>query len=61
VAIGLMTAAFSLGQILGPLIAAALAERSGSFDSSLMLSSIAVVTGAVLLLFLARLSAQRLK
>jgi len=61
VAIGLMTAAFSLGQILGPLIAAALAERSGSFDSSLMLSSIAVVTGAVLLLFLARLTAQRLK
>lgn len=52
VAIGLMTAAFGLGQILGPLIAGLLAERSGSFDSSLILSSLAVVIGAGLLLLL---------
>ena len=53
-AIGLMTAAFGLGQIIGPLIAGFLAERSGSFDSSLMLSSAAVVVGAGLLLLIAR-------
>lgn len=52
VAIGLMTGAFGLGQILGPLIAGLLAERSGSFDSSLTLSSLAVVLGAGLLLLL---------
>lgn len=54
VAIGLMTAAFGLGQILGPLIAGLLAERSGSFDSSLILSSLAVVTGAGLLMILCK-------
>ncbi len=53
-AIGLMTAAFGLGQIIGPLIAGFLAERSGSFDSSLMLSSAAVVIGAGLLVILCR-------
>ena len=53
-AIGLMTAAFGLGQILGPLAAGFLAERSGSFHSSLTLSSMAVVAGAALLIFLAR-------
>lgn len=53
-AIGLMTAAFGLGQIIGPLVAGFLAERSGSFDSSLMLSSAAVVLGAGLLLLIVR-------
>ncbi|WP_282608778.1 YbfB/YjiJ family MFS transporter [Pelagibius sp. Alg239-R121] len=53
VAIGVMTAAFGLGQILGPLAAGILAERSGSFHSSLTLSSIAVIAGGVLLIFLA--------
>ncbi|TQV82317.1 YbfB/YjiJ family MFS transporter [Denitrobaculum tricleocarpae] len=52
VAIGLMTGAFGLGQILGPLIAGLLAERSGSFDSSLTLSSLSVVVGAGLLVLL---------
>lgn len=56
VAIGLMTGAFGLGQILGPLAAGFLAEQSGSFDTSLMLSSLAVVTGAGLLVFLLKTS-----
>lgn len=56
VAIGLMTGAFGLGQILGPLAAGVLAERSGSFDSSLILSALAVVIGAGLLMLLLKAS-----
>jgi MFS family permease len=47
--IGLLTAAFGLGQMIGPVIAGWLAERQGGFDGSLVLAAGAVVLGAVLL------------
>jgi MFS family permease len=47
--IGLLTAAFGLGQMIGPVIAGWLAEREGGFNSSLLLAAGAVVLGAVLL------------
>jgi predicted MFS family arabinose efflux permease len=47
--IGLLTAAFGLGQMIGPVIAGWLAERQGGFDGSLLLASGAVVLGALLL------------
>jgi len=47
--IGLLTAAFGLGQMIGPVIAGWLAERQGGFDGSLVLAAGAVVLGALLL------------
>lgn len=47
--IGLLTAAFGLGQMIGPVIAGWLAERQGGFDGSLLLAAGAVVLGALLL------------
>jgi len=47
--IGLLTAAFGLGQMIGPVIAGWLAERQGGFNGALLLASGAVVLGAVLL------------
>jgi predicted MFS family arabinose efflux permease len=47
--IGLLTAAFGLGQMIGPVIAGWLAERQGGFDGSLLLAAGAVVLGAGLL------------
>lgn len=47
--IGLLTAAFGLGQMIGPVIAGWLAERQGGFDGSLLLAAGAVVLGAVLI------------
>jgi predicted MFS family arabinose efflux permease len=47
--IGLLTAAFGLGQMIGPVIAGWLAERQGSFDGSLALAAGAVVLGAALI------------
>jgi MFS family permease len=47
--IGLLTAAFGLGQMIGPVIAGWLAERQGGFDGALLLAAGAVVLGAVLL------------
>lgn len=46
--IGLLTAAFGLGQMIGPVIAGWLAERQGGFDGSLVLAAGAVVLGALL-------------
>jgi predicted MFS family arabinose efflux permease len=47
--IGLLTAAFGLGQMIGPVIAGWLAERQGGFDGSLALAAGAVVLGALLI------------
>jgi len=47
--IGLLTAAFGLGQMIGPVIGGWLAERQGGFDGSLLLAAGAVVLGALLL------------
>jgi MFS family permease len=47
--IGLLTAAFGLGQMIGPVVAGWLAERQGGFNGSLLLAAGAVVLGATLL------------
>jgi MFS family permease len=47
--IGLLTAAFGLGQMIGPVIGGWLAERQGGFDGALLLAAGAVVLGALLL------------
>jgi len=47
--IGLLTAAFGVGQIIGPVLAGELAARSGNFVLALELAAAAVFVGAVLL------------
>lgn len=47
--VGTLTAAFGLAQIVGPLVAGVIAERSGSFAGSLMMAAAVVVRGALLL------------
>lgn len=47
--IGLLTAAFSVGQIVGPVLAGELAAREGNFVLALELAAGAVFVGAVLL------------
>ncbi len=47
--IGLLTAAFSVGQIIGPVLAGELAARSGNFTLALELAAGAVFVGAVLM------------
>jgi len=44
--IGLLTAAFGLGQMLGPVIGDSLAERQGGFEGALLLAAGAVLAGA---------------
>lgn len=46
--IGLLTAAFGLGQMIGPVIAGWLAERQGGFNGALLLAAGAVVLGGML-------------
>jgi len=48
--IGLLTAVFGIGQILGPVVAGELAARSGDFDTALLLAAGVVAFGAVLLI-----------
>lgn len=49
--LGILTAAFGIGQVLGPLVAAALAGETGGFDRSLVAASAAVALGSLLMLF----------
>ena len=43
------TAAFGLGQMIGPVVGGWLAERQGGFDGALLLAAGAVALGAVLI------------
>lgn len=47
--IGLLSSAFALGQMIGPVLAGWLAERQGGFDGALLLAAGAVVLGAGLI------------
>jgi hypothetical protein len=44
--LAIMTAAYGVGQIIGPLVANALYARSQSFDASLLLAALALVVAA---------------
>ncbi len=46
--IGLLTAVFGLGQVIGPLLAARIAEQSGDYRPALLIASGAVLLGALL-------------
>jgi predicted MFS family arabinose efflux permease len=48
--IGALTASFSVGQALGPSLGGVLAERTGSFDLSLVAAALIVAVGAASLL-----------
>jgi MFS family permease len=47
--IGVLTASFSLGQIVGPIVAGTLAEGGRGFDLPLVLAATTVVVGAAVL------------
>jgi predicted MFS family arabinose efflux permease len=49
--IGVLTAAFSLGQIIGPIVAGVLAARGQGFDGALVLAAVTIMVGAALLGF----------
>ncbi|MGF6772614.1 MFS family permease [Paraburkholderia sp. GAS199] len=51
---GYATAAYGVGQIVGPLVAAPIAERTGSFSLALALAAAALMIGAVGLVGVAR-------
>jgi len=57
--IGLLTAVFGVGQILGPVVAGELAARSGNFDTALLLAAGVVAFGAFLLIIGAIKAARR--
>lgn len=46
--IGLATASYGVGQIVGPLFAAPLAQRTGSFSAPLLVAAAALAVGSVL-------------
>ena len=48
--IGVLTASFGIGQVLGPIAAGELAARHGDFDTALVLAAAVVAFGAVLLI-----------
>ncbi|WP_429816279.1 MFS transporter [Ensifer sp. B1-9] len=57
-ALALMTAAFGIGQIIGPLVAGWLAERTGSFAAPTLIAAIVLfLCGGVILAELKRISA----
>jgi predicted MFS family arabinose efflux permease len=47
--IGVLTASFSVGQIIGPVVAGVLAEGGQGFDLSLVFAAVTILFGAVLL------------
>ncbi|MEN8211960.1 MAG: YbfB/YjiJ family MFS transporter [Thermodesulfobacteriota bacterium] len=49
IVIGLLTAVYGVGQILGPLISGILSKHSGSFASALVMSAIVVFIGGIFL------------
>ncbi len=52
--IGLMTAAYALGQIAGPPLATALVARTGGFGASLGVAAVALLCGALIYLWMWR-------
>lgn len=52
--IGLMTAAYAIGQIAGPPLATALVVRTGGFAASLGVAALALLAGAVIYLWMWR-------
>ena len=53
--IGMLTVAYGLGQVIGPVLAGLLVTRTGSFGPALLAASAIVLLGAGLMLALARL------
>ncbi len=54
--IGLATLAYALGQFMGPLVTVALASKSGSFNSGLLVAGVGLLIGLVLLVLFGRQS-----
>lgn len=52
--IGLMTAAYALGQIAGPPLATALVARTGGFSASLAVAAGALLLGALIYVWMSR-------
>jgi hypothetical protein len=48
-AIGELTAAFGIGQIVGPLIVSAIAASGGSYDTALVVAGAVLAAGVVIL------------
>ncbi|HZF85594.1 MAG TPA: YbfB/YjiJ family MFS transporter, partial [Burkholderiaceae bacterium] len=57
--IGYATASYGIGQIVGPLFAAPLAHRTGSFSVPLLVAAGALALGAVLFLLVWRAAGRR--
>ena len=50
IVIGLLTAIYGLGQILGPLVSGVLSKHNGSLSLALVMSAIVVIIGGVFLI-----------
>jgi predicted MFS family arabinose efflux permease len=48
--IGLLTAIYGIGQILGPLVSGILSKNSGDFVSAIVISAVAVILGGMILI-----------
>jgi len=58
--IGLATASYGVGQIIGPLFAAPLAQRTGSFTLPLLVAAAALVAGGLMFAWVWRRSVSRI-